>query len=136
MKRAIQDVVYREKPPLDNDALNALYTVAWPHHSPCDFSITLAVCMTYFGAFAPDGEWIGFVKVAWDGETHAFLLEPTVHPAWRHMGIGRELVRLCAEAGRAKGLEWLHVDYDPELASFYAACGFVPTPAGLIKLNR
>ena len=29
------------------------------------------------------------------------------------------------------GCEWLHVDYLPELTSFYEACGFRPTAAGL-----
>jgi GNAT superfamily N-acetyltransferase len=130
------EVVYQEKPPLENGALNALYFVSWPRHREYDFTLTLEVCMTYFGAFAPDGEWIGFVKVAWDGDCHAFLLEPTVHPAWRRRGIGRELVRLAEEAARQRGLEWLHVDYDPELEPFYASCGFRPTPAGLIRLDR
>lgn len=132
----METVFYREKPPLDNAALNVLYAVAWPRHQEWDFSQTLAVCFTYFGAFAPSGELIGFVKVAWDGETHAFLLEPTVHPAWRRLGIGRELVRLAAESARRYGLEWLHVDFDSELEPFYAACGFVSTHAGLIKLNE
>jgi GNAT superfamily N-acetyltransferase len=128
-------VAYHEKPILENESLNALYAVSWPHHKPCDFAQTLAICMTYFGAFAAGDELIGFVKVAWDGDTHAFLLEPTVHPTWRRQGLGRELVRLAEEAARRQGLQWLHVDFDPDLASFYAGCGFVPTLAGLIKLD-
>ena len=36
---------------------------------------------------------------------------------------------------RAAGCEWLHVDFDPELAPFYlGACGFERTDAGLIHL--
>lgn len=35
---------------------------------------------------------------------------------------------------RAAGCEWPHVDFD-ELEPFYfAACGFRPTPAGLVAL--
>ena len=73
--------------------------------------------------------------VAWDGRQHAFLLEPTVHPDRRRRGIGRELVRRAEAAAREAGCEWLHVDYEPALAPFYEACGFKPTPAGLIRLD-
>jgi hypothetical protein len=38
-------------------------------------------------------------------------------------------------AARAAGCEWLHVDFGEHLAAFYVgACGFRPTPAGLIRL--
>jgi len=34
------------------------------------------------------------------------------------------------------GCEWLHVDFDEHLSGFYFdACGFAPTPAGLISLT-
>jgi GNAT superfamily N-acetyltransferase len=81
-----------------------------------------------------DDKLVGFVNVAWDGRAHAFLLDPRVHPDYRHQGIGVEMVRLAARAAARAGCEWLHVDYDEELAPFYAACGFRPTPAGLIRL--
>jgi hypothetical protein len=29
----------------------------------------------------------------------------------------------------------VHVDYEPQLQSFYEQCGFVNTPAGLIRLK-
>lgn len=83
-----------------------------------------------------DGELVGFVKLAWDGSVHAFLLEPTVSPRMRHRGIGRMLVARATEVAQARRLEWLHVDYEPELSPFYRACGFEPTPAGLIRLDR
>ncbi len=35
----------------------------------------------------------------------------------------------------AAGCEWLHVDFDDELRTFYLdACGFTPTAAGVIAL--
>ena len=41
-------------------------------------------------------------------------------------------VRAAADAG----CEWLHVDYEPHLTTFYLyACGFTPTDAGLLKLR-
>ena len=78
---------------------------------------------------------IGFVNVAWDGGVHAFLLDATVHPEFGRRGIGTELVRLVAEESRARGAEWLHVDFEPALEGFYRACGFGSTAAGLMKLR-
>jgi ribosomal protein S18 acetylase RimI-like enzyme len=81
------------------------------------------------------GELVGWVNVAWDGGTHAFLLDTIVAVAARHRGIGKQMVALAVEHSRAAGCEWLHVDFDDELARFYIdACGFTPTPAGLIAL--
>ncbi len=125
---------YRVRPPWDNDTLNALYAAAWPAHDGFDFAPVLSLALTY--VFAYEGErLVGSVYVAWDGSQHAFLLEPTVHPDYRHRGIGKELVRRAAEESGAAGCEWLHVDYEADLAPFYAACGFVPTAAGLIRLS-
>jgi hypothetical protein len=49
---------------------------------------------------------------------------------------GREWEHLAEREARAAGCEWLHVDFDPHLRSFYfAACGFMPTDAGVIRLG-
>ena len=89
--------------------------------------------MAYFGAYRAT-ELIGFVNIAWDGGLHAFLLDPTVHPAFRRRGIGLALVGAAVRAAAARGLDWLHVDYEPQLEEFYRAAGFRPTHAGLIRL--
>jgi GNAT superfamily N-acetyltransferase len=83
----------------------------------------------------PDGLLVGFVNVAWDGCDHAFLIETKTRGDWQHRGIGTYVVRHAAEHAKAGGCEWLHVDFEPELATFYfAACGFRDTAAGLIHL--
>jgi ribosomal protein S18 acetylase RimI-like enzyme len=87
-------------------------------------------------ARAPDGTLVGFVNVAWDGGDHAFLIDTKTHGSYQHRGIGTRVVRLAAEHAKAAGCEWLHVDFDADLASFYFdACGFRPTDAGLIHLS-
>ena len=126
-------IEYRVRPPLDDQALNALYAVSWPSHEGFDFEPVLSRALTYIWAYEEE-RLVGSVYVAWDGSQHAFLLEPTVHPDYRRRGIGTELVRQAVEQSRAAGCEWLHVDYDDELAPFYEACGFRPTAAGLIRL--
>ena len=99
-----------------------------------DWQPVLAHSVAYVCAFVED-RLIGFANVAWDGRDHAFLLDPRVDPAYRRRGVGRELVRMASVASREAGCEWLHVDYEPELAPFYEACGFAPAAAGVMRLR-
>ncbi len=124
---------YRLNPAVGNDELNTLFAAAWPRHTDHDFSSELTHCLAYLGAYV-DGRLVGFVKLAWDGGIHAFLLDPTVQPNVQRRGIGRRLVERAVDVARARGMEWVHVDYDPELHHFYERCGFQPTPAGLIRV--
>ena len=131
-------VNYRVSPEVGNEALNALFSVAWPHYSPRDFGPILARSLCYLCAYR-EGELVGFVNLAWDGGRHAFLLDTTVHPSCRRQGIGQRLVRQAVAVARESGVEWVHVDFEPHLYCFYASCGFQPTQAGLIycgHLNR
>jgi len=82
-----------------------------------------------------DGELVGFVNVAWDGGSHAFVLDTLVPARARRRAIGVELVKVAERETRAAGCEWLHVDFEDHLRAFYFdACGFTPTNAGLIEL--
>ncbi len=83
-----------------------------------------------------DGGLAGFVNVVTDGGDHAFLIDTKTRGSLQRQGIATRVVALAVEHARAAGCEWLHVDFDGELAAFYFdACGFEPTPAGLIKLR-
>jgi len=82
-----------------------------------------------------DGVVVGFVNVAWDGGDHAFLIDTKTRGDWQRRGVGTEVVRQAAHHAKAAGCEWLHVDFESDLAPFYLdACGFRPTDAGLIHL--
>lgn len=79
---------------------------------------------------------VGFVNVAWDGDTHAFLIDTLVAADHRRQGIGTRVVGIAVEETRRAGCEWLHVDFEDHLRDFYyQACGFEPTNAGLIALG-
>lgn len=132
--RGQTDISYRVSPPLTNDALNALFGASWPNHRTVDFAPELAHSLAYIGAFSGD-RLVGFVNMAWNGGVHAFILDTTVHPAFQRRGIGVQLVSEAAVVARARGIEWLHVDFDPALDAFYRACGFTPTPAGVMRLD-
>jgi GNAT superfamily N-acetyltransferase len=118
----------------DDGALNALFRAAWPAHEPHDFTSVLKRSLTYVFAYAGE-RLVGYVNVAWDGGAHAFLLDPTVHPDLRRRGLGSELVRRAVEETRRRGIEWIAVDFEPQLAGFYQRCGFRPSHAGVIHLN-
>ena len=86
-------------------------------------------------ATAPGGRLVGFANVAWDGGSHAFLLDPTTHPEFQRAGIGTAVVALAARQAARAGCEWLHVDFEAQLRHFYLdTCGFKKTDAGLIHL--
>jgi GNAT superfamily N-acetyltransferase len=127
------DFLLRERPALTDVDLNTLFAAATPGHAPRAFGPVLARSRTWIAAYLGD-ELVGFVNLAWDGGVHTFLLDPTVHPDCRRLGLGLELVRAAIAAAAGGGVQWLHVDYEEHLAGFYAAAGFRPTPAGLIRL--
>jgi GNAT superfamily N-acetyltransferase len=127
---------YRVRGPVDDVALSVLHdesfgapgpVLPWNsrlhHHS-----------LTWVEAYA-GARLVGFVNVVWDGGTHAFLLDTCVEVEHRGAGIGAELVRRAVDAAREAGCAWLHVDFEPHLATFYARCGFGVTAAGLLRLS-
>ena len=126
---------FRVDPAVTNDELNALFVAAWPGFDRRDFGPVLQRSLAYVGAYQ-SARLCGFVNLAWDGGVHAFLLDTTVHPDMRRRGVGRRLVATAVAEAAARGMEWVHVDFEPPLRDFYAACGFQPTEAGLIDLSR
>ena len=79
---------------------------------------------------------VGLVNVVWDGFTHASIQDTMVAKADRNRGIGAQMIEIVRSECQRSGCEWLHVDFDDPLGTFYyEACGFVPTSAGLIRLE-
>lgn len=122
-----------DNPPLSDEVLNRLFLASWPSHVPRAFTPALSRSLAYFGGYLGT-QLIGFVNVAWDGGQHSFLLDPTIHPDFRRRGLGLALVEAAIRTATARGIEWLHVDYEPALESFYRSAGFRPTHAGLLQL--
>lgn len=132
-----QNIRYELNPIVSNEDLSELYALGWEreHGAVYDFQPIHERSLGFFCAYSGT-EFVGYVNLAWDGGVHAFLLDPTVHPAYKRRGIGTELVRHAVDLARERGLEWVHVDYEPHLESFYKSCGFKPTLAGLINLQE
>jgi GNAT superfamily N-acetyltransferase len=129
-------ITYEWRGEFDNPAVNALHAEGFGHRVlEVDWQAQLRRHSLGWVCARLDGELVGFVNVAWDGDVHAFVLDTLVAGDRRHAGIGAELVAVAVREARAAGCEWLHVDFEDHLRAFYFdACGFRPTNAGLIAL--
>jgi ribosomal protein S18 acetylase RimI-like enzyme len=108
------EITYTLNPTVTNTDMNRLFAAAWDDHHDSDFAPVLSRSLVYVCAYAGT-ELVGFVNVAWDGGVHAFLLDSTMQPAYQRRGIGVQLVQEAAAAAKARGIHWLHVDYEPHL---------------------
>ncbi|WP_375451523.1 GNAT family N-acetyltransferase [uncultured Devosia sp.] len=126
------NIVSNPFPP--DETLRALWLAAWGEAGPASFQPILERSLAHIGAY--DGALlVGFVNVAWDGGSHAFILDTCVAGDYQRRGIATRLVAAAVEAARARGVRWLHVDFEPRLDGFYRGCGFGPTAAGLMALD-
>lgn len=130
------EIVYRWREPIPDDEMVELVDSHGGRSEAGWWDKVWPQSLGWVTARSADGVLVGFVNVAWDGADHAFLLDTKTRGSWQHRGIGTEVVRRAAEQARAAGCEWLHVDFESDLAPFYVdACGFRPTDAGLIHLR-
>jgi ribosomal protein S18 acetylase RimI-like enzyme len=131
------DVRYEWRGTFENDEVNALHAEGFGHpllHDDWKGQVARH-SLGWVCAREGGGRLVGFVNVPWDGGTHAFILDTLVAIRARRQGIGRQMIAVAADEARAARCEWLHADFDEDLAQFYFdACGFKPTPAGLIEL--
>jgi ribosomal protein S18 acetylase RimI-like enzyme len=125
---------YEIEPDVTDEALNELFASAWDGHEQREFGPILSRSLTYVCAYSSH-RLVGFVDVAWDGGVHGFVLDTTVARDCQRRGIGTELMRQAARTAFARGIEWLHVDFEERLQCFYQCCGYQPTKAGLLHRN-
>lgn len=129
------DVTYSWRSSITDDEMVELVDAHGGRSEPGWWDRVSPHSLGWVAARSTDGLLIGFVNVASDGSDHAFLLDTKTRGDWQHRGVGTALVRRAARHAKEAGCEWLHVDFEADLAPFYlAACGFLPTDAGLIHL--
>jgi len=126
-------MTYKVKPFMDHVQLSQLFTAVWGQDND-DYDKVLRHSLSYICAY-DKAELIGFVNLAWDGATHAFVLDTSVHPKYQKQGIGTELVKRAIQEAQKANCTWVHVDYEAHLDEFYKACGFRSSHAGVLKLK-
>jgi len=130
-----QQIEYRWRGPLTDAEMVALVAAHGGRAAVGWWDQVRPYSLGWVTARVPNGGLVGFVNVAWDGGDHAFLLDTKVTRAYQRRGIATALVASAARHAKIAGCEWLHVDFEEHVAPFYFdACGFRPTPAGLIHL--
>lgn len=127
-------ISYAINPTVSSAELNHLFALSWPDHKLTNFDELLTHAHIYICAYH-DSELIGFAKLISDSGVHGFLLDPTVAPKFRRQGHAQEMIRQILARAKSLSIEWVHVDYEPRLRSFYTACGFAPTEAGLYQVR-
>ena len=130
------EIDYAWRGAFDNDEVNRLHAEGFEHRMlEDDWWVQVNTHSLGWVCAREQQLLVGFVNVAWDGAIHAFILDTLVAGRTRHLGIGAALVATAAEYARAAKCEWLHVDFEDHLRTFYFdRCGFTPTNAGLIQL--
>lgn len=129
-------ITYQWRARFDNDELNRLHAEGF-EHPVLDEDWWTRVNDHSLGwvCAREDTALVGFVNVAWDGASHAFILDTVVSNKVRRQGVGVELVAVAGHQARASGCEWLHVDFEDHLRPFYLdSCGFRATDAGVFAL--
>jgi len=124
-------VLYRWRATVDDRDVDDLHADAFGEPPPQLSVATVRPLSLGWVTASEDGRLIGFANVAWDGNSHAFLLDTAVNSDRQRRGIGRRWWAKALEEAHEAGCEWVHVDHEPHLSGFYAACGFTTTTAGL-----
>jgi GNAT superfamily N-acetyltransferase len=129
-------ITYEWRGPFDNAEVDELHAEGFGHRVPEeDWWARVNRHSLGWVCAREDGTLAGFVNVAWDGAAHAFILDTVVSTEVRRQGVGQELVTVAGRQARIAGCEWLHVDFEEHLRSFYLDhCGFRHTGAGLLAL--
>jgi len=115
--------------------LNGLLVSAWGSSDLKDISHLRDISFAYLCAYHHE-MLVGFLNIVSDGNKHAFLLDTTVRKEYQRNGIGKRLVQTGLDVVRSSGLEWVHVDYEQHLESFYVSCGFRVSNAGVLNLKE
>ena len=128
-------VTYEWRGDFDNTEVNALHAAAFATRvfGGAEWNWVDLVARHSLGwvVAREDGELLGFANVLWAGLVHAWLQDVMVAATARRRGVGTELVVPSRVGALEAGCEYLHVDFEDDLKSFYfGACGFRPTNAG------
>ena len=132
------DVRYEWRAPFDNADVNTLHAEGFAH-AVLDIDWRTRSSGTAWAGSAPSTlhRLVGFVNVAWDGGVHAFVVDTLVaRRRRRHAASATGSSRWPNGRAAPPAANGSTSTSRRTCASFYlGACGFAPTPAGLIALR-
>ena len=115
-------IATQENRPIAPAAVRQLYTSVnwWPARQEHDIASVLARDVAV-GAW--DGDvLVGFARAVSDGAFRAYIEDVVVHPEYRHLGIGSQIIAVLLE--RLVHIETISLFCEPELITFYERHGF------------
>ena len=87
------------------------------------------------GAYAPDGEQVGFARAVSDGVAFAFLADVFVLPTHRGHGLGKRLVAAMIDEGPGAHFRWMLFTGDAH--GLYERFGFAaPDATAMVRPAR
>ena len=120
----MSNVIFRPNTPLEpHDIADLREAVGWERHAE-DYPIALKHYWATMSGIDAEGMLIAWCTILSDSVRHAILLDVIVHPKWQRQGIGLALVEAAVSYIRIHGISIIHVDFEPEHATFYERCGF------------
>ncbi len=129
-------ITYAWREPFADEEVNALHAEAFGHSVDMVEWSRITAQHSMGWVTARDRDLVGFANVIWDGHAHAWIQDVMVAERVRRRRVGTRMITVARHEAAGAGCEWLHVDFEEELAPFYfEACGFEPTAAGLIRLD-
>lgn len=128
------EVASNKARPIDPEAVRQLYVAVgwWPERQMEDIALVLRAELA-FGAWDGD-HLVGFTRVVSDGRLRAFIEDVVVHPDYRRLGIGSQLLKSVVQA--LDHIEIVTLFCEPGLVPFYERHGFKARHSQVVMHRR
>jgi len=113
------------------DQILNLYRLAgwWPEEEADPHRVARMISGSHCFLTAMDGPClVGMGRAISDRANDAYVQDLTVHPDYRHQGIGACLVKTLLARLQTDGLPWIGLIAERNSSPFYAPFGFEPMP--------
>jgi len=103
----------------------------------CEFIRRVTAGSAVFVAVYDGERIIGMGRAISDGVSDAYIQDVAVLNAYRHQGIGGEIVRRIIAALEERHIDWIALVGEPGTESFYRGLGFTAKPGFMLwKLEK
>jgi ribosomal protein S18 acetylase RimI-like enzyme len=100
-----------------------------------DYPSLFERCNFWAGARNETNKLIAFGYITGMGLQHGYMEDILVHPDYKNLGIGIELVKELLRESERFELDIVTLTYDEKHSNFYQASGFTPCLGGVWRRN-